>query len=308
MHALGRYLTQGRLQAIIGLSFLTLMSMFIPPLAYVFSGASLGFITLRQDPQITLQVVMGSMTVIVILLLMTGINPTALIQFVLGIWLPVMSAAIVLRVTQSQGLMLLGAGFIGFLFILFMHYRIEDIAAEYRQLFEVFWQQHILPGLEINAKSNEIDELKQVFDKTIPYMNGIRACFITTGIAITVLVSRWWQAKVFHPGGFRKEFFALQLPKVLLIPLAVCSGIVFSAAQLDDSIARDCLILCMGLYVFQGIACVHAYCARKELQRGWLIGMYLALIFSSVYAVIILACIGVADSVIGRKLPTNDVS
>lgn len=305
MIGLARFLTKGRIQAILSLGLLTILSAVLPPLANLLSGTSVGLITLRQGPQIVFQVMLGALLLLMLMLAISGEQPKTLLLFAVGIWLPVMLASAVLRITQSQGIMLVTAGTIGILFVLYMHNTVDGLAADYRTVIETFWQENILPNLSPNTSAEEVAVMKQLLDNLMPFMNGVRASFLTVGLVLTVLLARWWQAKAFNPGGFRPEFLSLQLPKLILIPLAICAGIVFMGGVVDDSISRDCLMVLMSLYVFQGIACVHAFVARRPEQRGWLFGMYISLIFISLYAVIILSCIGVADSVMGRKMPKD---
>ena len=305
MKGLANFLTKGRPQAIIGLSFLTMMSALLPPLAHLLSGTPLSFIALRQGANNAIQVIAGSLCVLALLFLLAGIDPKTIALFALGLWIPLLITANVLRITQSQGWMLVVSGLIAILFILYTHQQTASVTADNRQIFEVFWQKSILPNISPNTSTVEVAAMKQMLDRLIPFMNGIRASLLAFSIISTVMLARWWQSKIYNPGGFRKEFLALQLPKWLLVIMAICAGIVFMNASTDDSIARDSLVVLMTLYVFQGVACVHAFVARKPEQRGWLIGMYIALVFVSLYAAVILACIGVADSVIGRKLPGN---
>ncbi len=305
MKGLASFLTKGRLQAIVALSFFTVLSAFVPPLATLLSGTPLAFIALRQGPSIAIQTALCAFIVLCGLFLLAGIQVNSIAFYILAIWLPILIVANVLRETQSQGWMLTIAGLLAILFIVYMHQQTVSVATDYREVFEAFWQKNILPNLSPQTPVEEINAMKQVMDNFVPFMSGMRACLIVLGIVSTVLFARWWQSKVYNPGGFRKEFMSLQLPKWLLVPLAVCAGIVFMDGLVDDSIARDCLMVFMSLYIFQGVACVHAFVARKPNQQGWLIGMYFALVFISLYAAIILACIGVADSVMGRNIPQD---
>lgn len=307
MKGLASFLTKGRLQAIVALTFFTFLSVLVPPLANLLSGAPLAFIALRQGLSIAIQVALGAFVVLSILLVIAGIQANSIALYTVAIWLPILIAAYVLRESQSQGWMLTIAGLLALIFVVYLHQQTNSVAADYREVFEAFWQKNILPNLTKTTPLDEINAMKQVMDNFVPFMSGMRACLIAVGIVSTVMFARWWQSKLYNPGGFKKEFIALQLPKWLLVPLAVSAGIVFMDGLVDDSIARDCLMVFMSLYIFQGMACIHAFVARKPTQQGWLIGMYLALIFVSLYAAIILACIGVADSVMGRKLPHDTV-
>lgn len=293
MRVLGKYITQGRLQSILGLSLLTLLSMFITPLAYLISGTPLGLVTLRQGSQAGLQVALGSMALVMLFLVMASIQPQVIIAFVVGIWLPVWLSSSVLRVTQSQGSMLAMAGLIAILFVFLMHFSIEDVTDWWRQMMFAWLEQVATPG--------KADMIRPAFERVMPFMNGFMAAGIAVSISVTVFLARWWQASLFNPKGFKPEFLSLRLPRVLLVIMAICAGIVFMGTSGLNQIAQDCLMIFICLYVFQGLSFVHGFVQRKRLPKGWLIGMYLALTFLFVEASIFLACLGVADSVLGPK-------
>jgi uncharacterized protein YybS (DUF2232 family) len=49
------------------------------------------------------------------------------------------------------------------------------------------------------------------------------------------------------------------------------------------------------LYLFQGLASVHKTVAAKNMPRGWLVMMYVLLLFVP-QAVLLVACLGLVDS------------
>ncbi len=300
MRVLGQYITRGRLQSIIGLSLLTLLSMFITPLAYLISGTPLGLVTLRQGSHVGLQVAIASMFLVMTLLMLLSIQPQVIVAFVVGIWLPVWLSCSILRVTQSQGLMLVMVGGIAMLFVFLMYFSIEDVTA--------WWRNMLFAWLEQVTTPDKADLIRPKLERVVPFMNGFMAAGIAVSISTTVFLARWWQASLFNPKGFRPEFISLRLPKALLVVMAVCAGIVFVSISEFNQIAQDCLMVIMCLYVFQGLSFVHGYVQRKQLSRGWLLGMYLVLTILFVEAAIFLACLGVADSVLGPKGPEEPPS
>ena len=59
VRVLGEYLTRGWLQAVIAISVLTVVSLFLMPLAFLLSGAPVALVTLRRGEMTGLQVIGG---------------------------------------------------------------------------------------------------------------------------------------------------------------------------------------------------------------------------------------------------------
>ena len=55
MRAIANYILRGRLQAIGVTSFVTVISLFVPALAYMISGLPVSLVTLRRGPGIGIQ-------------------------------------------------------------------------------------------------------------------------------------------------------------------------------------------------------------------------------------------------------------
>ncbi len=87
MRALGSYILLGRLQAVTAISLLTVISLLIPPLSYLLSGAPAGLVVLRKGPAYGMQVLLISLLVVVLFVALAGINPQVVFAFALGIWL-----------------------------------------------------------------------------------------------------------------------------------------------------------------------------------------------------------------------------
>ena len=65
MRGFGQYLMKGRMQAIFSISLLSLIAMFMTPMAYLLSGTPVGLISLRRGPIIALQVTMGCLLIVI---------------------------------------------------------------------------------------------------------------------------------------------------------------------------------------------------------------------------------------------------
>lgn len=109
-----------------------------------------------------------------------------------------------------------------------------------------------------------------------------------------VLLGRWWQSLLHAPGEFGREFRELRSGTVmggLLVVLAVSSLFIGSAWL--NSMAW---VAMMGL-ALQGLAAAHRRKAAGQMQRGWLVAIYVMLIVPlfSFITVALLAGLGLAD-------------
>jgi hypothetical protein len=286
MKTLGNYILSGKLQAAGVISLLTVMSLLLPPFSYLISGAPVSLITLRKGSQSGVQVLVGAMLLTSIFGYFTNLGFLLGVAFALGVWLPVWLCSTVLRVTESQGLTVLAAGGVGIVFVLVSSIFSGDLIN--------WWQGWIDAFLQQNFSAAEVEQMQELFNVTLPLINGIIAAGVVISLVMTVVLARWWQSQLFNPGGFRDEFHQLLLPKwltvltffALLISLIDSGNIVW--------LVRNVLVVLIVVHTFQGIASIHRIVFRKKLSRGWLVTMYAFLVFLPQMA-LFLACIGMTD-------------
>lgn len=298
MHAFGNYILSGRLQAIGVIGFLSLFSLLIPPLAFLASGVPIGLVTLRKGGRQAFQVAMGSMLLMLALTFLLKIQPAFSLVILLTIWLPVWLCALVLRQSESPVVMALTTAGIAAVFVLFMYARIGDV--------ESWWRSLLTEMLETGFATASGEQYRQVIEVGPPLMNAMVASSIVISLMLTVLIARWWQAVLFNPGGFGKEFQAFCLPKQLAVPTVVGVGLMFLGNQTFTPILRDLLVVIVVLYLFQGIASVHRTVKSKTLSRNWLVGMYCLLAFLPQIMVIFIAWIGMTDSLLKVRTKAHD--
>ncbi|MFQ5660935.1 MAG: DUF2232 domain-containing protein [Gammaproteobacteria bacterium] len=287
MHALGNYILRGRLQAIAVISFLSIFSLLLPALAYLMSGVPVALVSLRRGGLIGIQVITGSLFMTLLLTLLMHITPPVALAFALGIWAPIWCCSMVLRKTESQGLLVLTCGAAGMLFIVLMYAFMGDVPA--------WWKTWLDAWIESSFTAGRADEYKQIFAAAVPLMNAMMASGIVISLVLTTLIARWWQALLINPGLFKKEFYALRIPRVLCYPTSVGVIILLLNSDLQHSMLRDLLIVMVFLYMFQGVSAIHRIVSWRKLSLAWLVGMY-GLLLLLPQMVLIIACIGMADS------------
>jgi len=287
MRRLGEYLLRGRMQAIGITSLFTVCSLIFPLMSYLFGGIVPALVTLRKGPVAGLQVIAGSLLLIVSVALLARINPYLMLMLALGIWLPTWFCAMVLRMTEEQGRMLLAAGLCGLVYIALSHLLLDDVVQWWKSVLALWVEQFMPP----ETAGKYADHLAAA----APMMNAMTIAGLVMSLVTTLLSARWWQAYLFHPGGFRQEFQALRLPKLLTLGVLACVGLLAAGQAEPGSAALDVLVLLIFLYVCQGIAAAHRLVAAGKVAGPWLVAMYVTLIVLP-QAVLFVACMGMVDS------------
>ena len=291
MRFLGNYIVRGRMQAIGVLSFLTLIAVLLPPFAYLLSGVPVVLLSLRRGPLAGLEIMLGGLLVIAAFSVLAHLDYLLVIVFALIIWVPVYICAIVLRQTESQGMMVLAAGGQGLLFVLLMYFILGDVSTWWQGWLDVWFAENL--SAEISA------EYQKILAAAIPMMNALIAAGLVLSLVTATLLGRWWQAHLFNPGGFRAEFYRLSLPRWLVLPTMLAIAALFVVDETVAPVIRDGLFIAVFLYLFQGIASVHRIVDARAMSHLWLVFMY-GLLFIIPQMALFLACIGMADAWRGR--------
>ena len=293
MKALGNYILRTRVHAILAISILTLLSIFISPFSYFISGAPMGLAALRKGPVTGLQVAAGCLLLTALPAMALNLQPGIPIAFMATVWLPVILCAGLLRNTQSQGLMVLCAGTVGVFFTALIYVMLEDIQTWWLEWFEL-WKQY--------AESEPArQQLEQAYQLISPLLSAIFASGFVISLIITMLLARWWQSALFNPGGFRKEFYALRLPRILVFPtLAGLLALLLIPGAASIAL-RDTVILMLVLYLFQGISVIHGFLYTRARSRVWLIVIYGMFFIMPRFILLFVSCVGIVNACLGGK-------
>ena len=179
----------------------------------------------------------------------------------------------------------------------------------YSLLSAVFASALLLAGL-ITQSEGLLDSLKQVLEVQLgqldlgdaagidgqDFVHLLSVQTISYGIGFTaitgLLVGRWWQAMLYNPGGFQKEFHALRLSPAVTIVLFLLSIVGLGGAELlgiaeSDvfagntnvkmiNVAAIASIMTIPLLI-TGAAIVHSIVKTKHASKHWLVGFYITL-------------------------------
>ena len=140
-----------------------------------------------------------------------------------------------------------------------------------------------------------------------PVLTGLIAALLQAVSVLALMLGRYWQAALYNPGGFGREFRAVRLPLavalVLLVLILVGPNFGTELAMLTP--------LCTIPLVFAGLAVMHGLVAQGRLAKFWLVGLYVTLLLFMQLIYPLLVVLAIVDSLIdfrGRKSPEGNDS
>ena len=265
MRSVLTFVMRGRAHVITACAVCSVLSLIAFPLNYV-SGALIGLATLRNGAAEGALVLLGS-TVLGGVFMFVAIDTfrPALFLALLS-WLPLWGLAIVLRETRSQGTALAVGGLVLAAAVLAARLYLGDPTVWWTRVLDEFFSG--IPYL---------GDWRPFIDRIAPLMTGVVAAGALLGLAVTLLLARWWHAVLDQPGGFGEEFRALRLPRHSgYAALALCA-VAWFASGWASTLAFDWLMTLVVLFGLQGIALVHYVVKRRNASVAWLAGLYVAL-------------------------------
>ena len=164
---------------------------------------------------------------------------------------------------------------------------------------------------EMNDFVNELEEMLATASEQsgqtmlVLTLNGFLAFVAWVVIFNTVIglvLSRWWQALLYNPGGFQEEFHMLRLsPKLSL----VCLSIFIAGLALGGNYQLWLRLASIPLLI-GGLAIVHYVVQHKGFGRQVLVVMYVGLFLFGPVLMVLLGALGAADSVMNFRTRLAD--
>ena len=153
----------------------------------------------------------------------------------------------------------------------------------------------LISGGDAEAASAIVDQQSLVL--------GLLTWGLVTTSVMSLIVSRWWQALVYNPGGFREEFHGLRLDAAVA---RVLLGIVALGVIFFSEYALWFRLLAVPLLI-SGMALVHYSADALQLNASSVFIMYVGLfMFSPVFA-LLLVCLGFVDSHLDLRVRLADI-
>lgn len=290
LRSLATFAMQGRWQAAVTASLLAVAAIILPPLNYLASGIIV-LATLRTGPKEGLRVLGVALLVFAVVAAIAFRQVWLTAILFLSAWLPVYLVTLTLGFTRSLAKAMMAAMGVGVLMVLLTHLILPDPA--------LWWQQTLAPFMQLLIEQegwqlNQADT-EAFFVGLSSLMTGLLAAAATFNIIIALLIGRAWQASLYDPGAFGREFTKLTLGKPLAILTAALMLLTITPLANSMKILADCLPVLLVIFAIQGIAVVHAIVRQKEKSVGWLVAMYVILVFMFPQMLTLLATLGVTE-------------
>jgi len=304
LKALAAYIVSGRWQAILFTTTCGVLSFLLPWLGGMLNylaAAVVALVTLHVGVIPGLQVLFVATTVTVLFYQLVGVHALIGLVMVLLLWLPCWMAAAVLQQTRSLGQALRATTLFGVCLLLVVYAAYGDPApwwSQQLQLVETTLQEAgvAFPGLADPQLRQEVAVL----------LTGVVLASLVIGVAASLLLARWWQSVLVHPGAFRNEFYDLRLGHVAgLVTLAVMVMARLTQGTFSEFSAQLAMILLVP-YLLIGLAVIHSLLKQTRRGTGWLVAVY-ALLAVLPQATLLLAAGGLMDTWIDfrRRLGRN---
>jgi len=278
---------QGRLRAALVVAAFALVAVALPPLV-VFSGAALALVTLRHgalEGTVVAAIAVAGGGALAGLALGA---PTAILGYVLVLWVPVWALAVLLRASVSLSITLTVLALVVAAALVLVFVVLGDPAA--------WWQQVLgqLIPLVLEDMGAEVADsvLQEQIAAIAPSVTGLVASQLAALWLLSLLLGRWWQAQLYNPGGFGQEFRELRMGQALAVAtVAVFVGAPLARLPLIVNLALG-LSIVLGMF---GLAVLHSAVQRSRAGRGWLIALYVGMAFLMYPVLTVLALLGATD-------------
>lgn len=204
--------------------------------------------------------------------------------------------AMVLRASESWVRVLLASVAWGLLYAVIL----GSVFREPIEMLSQELQKHLpamLPGI---YDQMSVEERARLGSLIAPVLNGLIAALLQIVSVLTLMLGRYWQALLYNPGGFGREFRAVRLPLIPMLVLLVC---MLVGPNFGPHMAM-LTPLCSVPLVFAGAALIHGLVAEKRLAKFWLVGMYITLLLFMQLIYPLLVVLAIVDSLIdfrGRR-------
>ncbi|MBA4359925.1 MULTISPECIES: hypothetical protein [Pseudomonas] len=289
MRALAEFIMRGRMQAT-----LVVAGCAILPLLYWLGAAAGCLVLLRRGLKDAIGVLALGLLPALIWWLYSD-DPRALL-----VLLGSSSLALVLRASESWNRVLLVSIAMGVVFAVVLG---TVFAPQIEMLAQALIK--VMPSLlgDVYQKLS-VDEQAHFASLIAPVLTGLIAALLQIVSVLSLIVGRYWQALLYNPGGFGREFRAIRFP---LLPAMLLLAFMLLGPNIGPQMAM-LTPLCSVPLVFAGLALIHGLVAQKRLARFWLVGLYVTLLLFMQLIYPLLVVLAIVDSLIdfrGRSTPKD---
>lgn len=273
MQALAQWVMRGPFQASLAAALA-----FSLPFLFWFGAAVIALVTLRLGPRTGLNIVPWAVLPAAAWLF-AGQDPAPL-----SVLLITLAMALVLQVTVSWERMLLAGALVTLALGEMLPRLLPETTAQLVDIGVSLYQQ-MNPDMAQELGDELESMVRLMMIGTMGSLNFLMALLAT-------FLGRSWQARLYNPGGFQREFhnFRLGGPVVL-----VCVLFMAFAPMLGANPALAALTFGLPLLV-SGLALVHGLVAMRGLGVFWLVVMYASMLVLGPTLLLMLIFVAILDS------------
>ena len=278
MKALAEFILRGRLQAFI----VALIGNFFP----LISSATIALVTLCKGAKEGILVFLWVALALVLIQQAGSENPLLTAITIASFAIMVTAAAVHKVLASWQWSMLvivLVAVICALAFGLLMGSSVTALVAS---------AQHMLDAVK---SQDSATQLNLVITESM--LLGIVATVTAIGSIMSLMLGRWWQAGIYNPGGFQKEFHSFTIEAkiaVLLIAISIVGQLLPESSQIWAELAVLPLLLA-------GIALIHFAVRLLGQSRQWLAFLYVGMILVGKPVTLLLVILALTDSLIDLR-------
>ncbi|ERO62854.1 membrane protein [Pseudomonas piscis] len=149
-----------------------------------------------------------------------------------------------------------------------------------------------------------VEERARLATLIAPILTGLIAALLQAISVLSLILGRYWQAVLYNPGGFGREFRAIRIP---LGPAMLLLACMLVGPSFGPQLAM-LTPMCSVPLAFAGLALIHGLVAQGRLARFWLVGVYITMLPFMQLIYPLLVVLAIVDSLIdfrGRLAPKD---
>ncbi|NND91000.1 MAG: DUF2232 domain-containing protein [Granulosicoccus sp.] len=282
-----------------GSPFMLILASFASMLCLIASAAVVAFVALRHGEMSALRVVGACLILLIVVSIVLYQSPVHVPLIATVFWLPAIVAALVLARTVKLDYAVLAIAVCGVIAVSGLTVVTGDTTEFWRSQFTA----SSAVAMEQAGSSAALSEEQQeaFIDAMARMMTGALGVSVMSIALGALFLARSWQATLFNPGGFQKEFHALSLGRKAAL---VCMVVMISAIVTGGQLASAIAMVVIFVFFIQGLAVTHALVRQRGMHRYWLHGVYVLLLLP--HTLLLLAALGLADNLFSLRRTTND--
>ncbi len=297
MQALITFMMHGRVQAIGSIVTLAILSWLISPLV-IFTTAGVALVTLVHGYREGVLVTIAATGLLAAFAAITLGNINVGLELATRFWIPALLLAVLLARWNAVSWVMVAAATAAVILLLGFYLMGEPAVFWYKVITEQLVP--ILKNAGIPVQQDAQSEKAWRFMASI--MTGsVLSLFL--GLQLTsLLVARWWQAMLYNPQGFAREFRQLRYGKLVALVVAV---VVMVAVTTSNELALNLFFIAVVLMLFQGLAVAHALVANCKLNPVLLFMLYLFMLLTlpqGALGILLVAMVGLVDNGLNLRL------